>query len=321
MTQNMRKKNFIHVGLQKTATTFFQTKIFPFLRDTVCLSRPYTQENLAFNKLQYADNTLYNPQDIKSEIEKIESKQIIISDEQLSGIPNCNYINRSLIADRLSYVYPEAEIILFLRGQKDILLSLYNQAVKVGRTQLPINEYIYFPGAKNRSSLGGRYFNNWYLNIHPDHFLYYELIKMYFKKFARVHIFLYEEFRDNPVNVIKRILDILNENLNDNIDLLDPNFFLKPVNSKLSDRKLETIRYENLFRPILKTNNKFILKPMALTYEIISKLFTNNKSSSNNGLYVQNLIANYYYENNLKITENYPDIPIKKYPNAYQISR
>lgn len=142
---------------------------------------------------------------------------------------------------------------------------------------------------------------------------------MYLKKFARVHIFLYEEFRENPVNVIKRILDILNDNLNDNLDLLDHNFFSKPVNFKLSDRKLEIIRYENLFRPILKTNNKLILKSMALTYQIMSNLLTQNKSSTNNGLYVQNLVANYYYENNLKITEKFPDIPITKYPNAYQI--
>ena len=135
---------FIHVGLHKTASTFFQTKIFPYFENTTCLTRPYTQQSYGFNKLQFADDTVYNPEDLLLEIKQIleEHENILISDELLSGIPGCNYLNRSLIADRLSSLFPEGEIIIFLRGQKDILLSMYNQYIKMGGTA-PINEYIW----------------------------------------------------------------------------------------------------------------------------------------------------------------------------------
>lgn len=316
----MKKKIFIHVGLHKTATTFFQKKIFPFLKNTNCLCPPYTQENLYFNKLQYGDDSLYDSNSINEEIGKLGDKNLIISDEQLSGIPNSNYINRSLIASRLSDAFPEAEIILFLRGQKDIMLSLYNQAVKVGRTSLPIQKYIWFPERNtNDNEHRKRYFNHWYRNIHPDHFLYYELIQMYCQRFSKVHIFLYEEFKQNPLKVIDKILETMNDILIYESSLNKKEYFKKQVNQKLSDQKLDIIRYENLLKPIINTNHKIILKPLSLAYAKFVSNFNKLENYIDNESYVEQLINNYFYEDNHKVIASYPDVPMKKYSNAYQI--
>lgn len=62
---------YIHVGLHKTGSTFLQNKVFPNLEETTYIGRPYTQQNMAFNKLQYADSSLYDKQKILEEINKL----------------------------------------------------------------------------------------------------------------------------------------------------------------------------------------------------------------------------------------------------------
>ena len=124
------KKVFIHVGLPKTASTLLQEIVFPALKPVIYVSRPYTQENHAFNKLQYADDSLYAAEELRDEINNIialePGNKVLISDELLSGAPFYNFINRGLIPKRFAEILPDAEVILFLRGQKDIIRSLYN---------------------------------------------------------------------------------------------------------------------------------------------------------------------------------------------------
>ncbi|GGA24450.1 hypothetical protein [Okeania sp. KiyG1] len=134
-------RTFIHVGLPKTATTFLQDKIFPRLNNTTLISRPYTQQSKTFNQLQYADDCYYDPEEIKKEIGKIAASKILISDEIFCGT-NLT-INRTLIVRRLKQAFPQAEIIIFLRGQQSLLMSSYNQAVKMGYTG-NIKKYIWY---------------------------------------------------------------------------------------------------------------------------------------------------------------------------------
>lgn len=138
-------KQVIHVGLHKTATTFLQKKIFPSLDNYNLYTRPYTQHNHAFNQLQYADESLYNKKLVENEVEKFPTGNIILSDESFYGKPNLfSHINRTIIAKRLSELFPEATIIIFIRSQIKILLSYYNQYVKGGGVA-DIKDYIWFP--------------------------------------------------------------------------------------------------------------------------------------------------------------------------------
>ena len=130
------KKIFIHVGLHKTASTYLQERIFPLFQNLTLVSRPYTQQNEAFNKLQYASDPLFSSKQFSKELNLIQesdnNRKILISDENFSGLPYYNFINRGIIAKRLSSLIPDAEIILFLRGQESLVRSHYNQAIKKG---------------------------------------------------------------------------------------------------------------------------------------------------------------------------------------------
>ena len=64
----MNKKHYIHIGLHKTGTTFLQNRIFSLFTNLIFLTRPYTQQNNAFNKLQYADDSLYDGDEVQNEL-------------------------------------------------------------------------------------------------------------------------------------------------------------------------------------------------------------------------------------------------------------
>ena len=98
------------------------------------VGRPYTQDRRAFNTLQFSDGTIYEPEILSEEISSIGqcahgTNVVLVSDENLYGRPFYNFINRVLIAERLSRAVPDTEVIMFLRNQTDLILSLYNQFV------------------------------------------------------------------------------------------------------------------------------------------------------------------------------------------------
>lgn len=312
---------FIHVGLHKTATTFLQQEIFPKLSKTACITQKYILQNHAFNKLMYADDSLYDVQPVKQEIAKINSDRLILSEENFSGTRNVNFLNRSAIAKRLSQLFPEAEIIVFLRGQENMLCSLYNQAVKIGKTSLPIEKFIW---RSSENVLYEQYLedkqiawdkNRMYYNasqsIHPEQYLYFELVNLYHSLFKKVHVFLYEEFQENPQSVVERILAILNDRLVD----VNRDIFSKNVNFRLSAGKLKLKRYENKLRSAGLANNKYILKASVLA---LSALERKDKERESDRDYVRKLIGNFYVENNQKLINEYPHIPLTKYPESYQ---
>jgi len=141
------EKVFIHIGLHKTASTYLQEVILSNTPDILYLTRPYAQCNKAFNKLQYADDSLYSHEEFLDEISKLPSKKtLLLSDEAFSGFPNgLWYINRSIILTRLKRAFSNAIIILFIRGQKSLIKSHYNQYIKSGYGTLRLKHFIWKP--------------------------------------------------------------------------------------------------------------------------------------------------------------------------------
>jgi hypothetical protein len=219
-----RSRILFHVGLQKTASTFFQDVVFPQLPDVAYVGRPYTQENHAFNTLQYADDALYDASAFREEIERIEreaagGRPILVSDELLSGYALYNFINRGMVARRLREACPEAEVVLFLRNQVDLVVSTHNQFVKIGWFDDHLDEsFLWEPGPGfplQRWVAGERGWNpgNRYVNprsmFNPDHFLYSRIYDLYAGLFERVHVFLYEDLRTDQAAFVSRLLSAL----------------------------------------------------------------------------------------------------------------
>nr|VFJ62235.1 MAG: hypothetical protein BECKDK2373C_GA0170839_10957 [Candidatus Kentron sp. DK] len=218
-----RGKVYLHVGLQKTASTFLQKELFPYMAGVSYVGRPYTQENDAFNSLQYADDSLYSYDALAKEIELIKKNignaPLLISDEMFSGYPLYGMINRGIIAHRLGALIPEAEVILFLRGQADLIESLYNQYVKIGFFSNDLDDsFLYKHGSgfsyqawhdgKREWTYQNRRFRHLSL-FSGSHFLYSKLLSLYESCFSKVHIFLYEDFKYNPEENLARLEHIL----------------------------------------------------------------------------------------------------------------
>lgn len=309
---------YIHIGLHKTATTFLQKKIFPKLDNINYLSRPYTNLNHAFNKLQYADDTRFCRQEFTQEINQLQSdKDLLISEEMLSGTPYFNYVNRSTIAYRLQDVFPEAKIILFLRGQKDMLLSLHNTWVKaLGGTKslesftvCPSENYTYSQYRVGRPfDKTTFYLHHDYFSLNLSNFLYYELVKLYKELFPDVYIFLFEEFRENPRKIIEELETIFGKRFAE----LDAGKISNPVNVSLSKSSLEKQRFRNALRDL--TDSQTLLKVGGVLFQLHYQLFRSRSDRHN----LDRLIGEFYRENNQKLSRLCPDLNFDRYLDKYQ---
>ena len=104
----MKEDVIIHVGLQKTGTTFLQEEIFKKMN--VRYIRDISFTNLCFKR----------------------DKKTIIANEALSGDPYSNKIDRFKVIDNLHNLFPDAKIIVGVRNWRDMMDSLYSQYIRNG---------------------------------------------------------------------------------------------------------------------------------------------------------------------------------------------
>jgi len=104
----MKEDVIIHVGLQKTGTTFLQEEIFKKMN--VRYIRDISFTNLCFKR----------------------DKKTIIANETLSGDPYSNKIDRFKVIDNLHKLFPDAKIIVGVRNWRDMMGSLYSQYIRNG---------------------------------------------------------------------------------------------------------------------------------------------------------------------------------------------
>ena len=313
-------KVFIHVGLHKTASTFLQNNFFKNTKDVLYLTRPFTQCNTAFNKLQYADDSLYSHEEFMHEISLLPRKKVLlISDESLSGVVvGFSYVNRTMIMRRLHKAFPNAEIILFIRGQIDIINSHYNQYIKNGLGTLTIKDFIWIPKGQYsykdaisskpidfRTPCYKPYLNN----INIDCFKYYELALAYNALFKNVHIILFEDLKKNNRVVLNR----LNKILGTNFEVSGLNS--KKVNSSISDFQLSIKRVFNIL-----FSGSWSNIPQHLSLGIV-KLLPPIKSLNNNKAKIAALVGSYFKRNNDLLLSKFPQTGIDKYKNNYKKSK
>jgi len=105
----MKEDVIIHVGLQKTGTTFLQEEIFKKFKNARYI-RDISFTNLCFKR----------------------DKKTIIANESLSGNPYSDDVDRFQIIDNLHKLFPDAKIIIGYRNKKDMKRSLYSQYIRNG---------------------------------------------------------------------------------------------------------------------------------------------------------------------------------------------
>ncbi|MHC4662737.1 MAG: hypothetical protein ACYS8W_13735 [Planctomycetota bacterium] len=310
-------KIVIHVGLHKTASTFFQNKIWPGVENYRYIGRPYTQHNHAFNKLQYADGSLYDSSEVGSQIDKIKENKLLLSDESFSGKPYFfSYINRAIIAERLKELFPDANIVLFIRDQKDILLSIYNQYIKIGAGVKRMEDLFWYPRKdysledyRNRPfdyDLSTLYFNTNQMYIHLDSFLYSPLVELFRSLFKNVSVFLFEDISADWSGIKKRLENILEEKIN-----IDSAGIQDKVNVSLSPQLLEQIRLGNILSSIAR--GRLLRRCASGVAKIASRL---RKLEPLTGR-VDKIVGKHYSNDNANLKKLLPDLNWDRHPDKY----
>jgi hypothetical protein len=236
------KRILLHIGMPRAASTFFQAEVFPNIHGFEFWGVEQTQYQAAFQKLLYQDDSVYNPFDIQLAIGFPYHRELIVSNELFVG--QSLYLastNRSRTSRRLKQVFPNAEIILFLRNQTDLLESLYSIGVYSGLSMKP-EDFVRF--SDEFSDVEHPLYPTFYPAEHTESYRYSALIRLYIAQYEKVHVFLFEDFKKDP----RRFMEHFTESLA--IQLESPVNYEKPRNPSLSARQLGYLRQSNRFKEV-----------------------------------------------------------------------
>ncbi|MDL2124696.1 MAG: sulfotransferase [Deltaproteobacteria bacterium] len=128
------EESYFHIGLHKTGTTYLQRAVFPRLKDINYIS----QEKIAWilRSIATHDPLIFDCQTVRQRLRNcFRMGKNLISAESLSGNPFLQYMNRSYILNKIHGMFPKAKIVICIRSQVEILVSLYKQFVKMGGTK------------------------------------------------------------------------------------------------------------------------------------------------------------------------------------------
>ena len=134
----MSKAPLVHIGLQKTGSTWLQNRLFRktaygfaslphriVIDDAFLGGNPFTFDAARARRL------------IAPVFDEAERSDVVpvISHELLAGQPLADGIDAKLLADRILAAVPDARILIVIREQRSMLLSTYKQYVKASGTK------------------------------------------------------------------------------------------------------------------------------------------------------------------------------------------
>jgi len=142
----------LHIGYHKTGTTWLQRHVFPkgkagfFLVAGPDALRPSLVQVDAFDFGPELVREAFQPG-----IKKAQARNLVpvFSHERLSGNPHSGGYDSKQIADRLAATFPEARILVVIREQRNMLLSIYKQYVRMGGAA-SFRQYVTLPTGVGR---------------------------------------------------------------------------------------------------------------------------------------------------------------------------
>ena len=123
----------VHIGYHKTATTWFQNQVWP-----VATSHDYVSRAVTERALMAPPGMHFDPVAARTELglgERI--RPVLLSDESLSGYPHNGGMHGLFgpeMARRIHATLPDAQIVIFVRNQREIVRATYAQYVSGGGT-------------------------------------------------------------------------------------------------------------------------------------------------------------------------------------------
>jgi hypothetical protein len=304
----------IHIGMPRTATTFFQKNIFPNLKGYEYHGLADTTFSNAFNQLQFADDSFYDKKIVEDLVSEWKGKNIIISNEGFIGQSyNLNYINRTIIANRLSELFPDAKILLVLRNQIDLIASLYAISL-LWRETKDIDDYIWSPNSK-KVDYGPI---NLDYNTYDDYenlvgYDYLSLIKLYKQKFPHVEIVLFEDFINEPTLFAKQLDTFFGVEPNTIHNLIKNN---EPINEGVNIKQAKKLIKLNRYR-FLTFSKLFHRIYLRRKRSIMNANQAADKPYFSDEKIIE--LKAHFGPLNKRLVQEYPKINLQKYSKEYYL--
>lgn len=287
----------IHVGYPKTASTWFQESFFPKLNNF-----RFVEQNDIIKHLINPGALDFNSFKARAFFLNKYKGNLFLSHENFVGTTHNFGLNGYLTnehANRLKLVFPEAEIIVFIRNQYDIIASSYYQYIFSGGTY-SLKRYLHtrFEGLYGIAA-----------NCH-GFFEFDKTIKLYEDLFSKekVSVFLFENFERNNIEFLK----LFCERLHFQIEFEKISY--KPKNKKLRFFTKVLFKLFNLFT-IESVVNKYYLVNIPFWHRLYRSVlirlnrysFMGKHTSSFNILGKKNyqFISDYYKTSNQKLIESH----------------
>jgi hypothetical protein len=198
---------YLHIGLHKTGTKFYQHKFFNFLDKNNINYNDHQLKQYLFDYIKLSERQ-YNSEakrDLKFNINKLIinrinkiNKKILISAEIMSQDCFHGYPKWDESIKTLKEIFPSAKIIVSFRYQLDWLLSCYRETIHMHHYQ----SFMDFIDVHSE---------NKYAKINPYELDWRKNIEGIYKFFEpkNVKILFYEDFKENSKKHIEEILEYI----------------------------------------------------------------------------------------------------------------
>ncbi len=128
----MTQRPLIHIGYQKTASTFLQKKIFA---DETVFVRPWGAHPApAIEHFVLQHPQKFDANAIRDDFGTYQDRIPVISHEDLSGYPIKGWYYAETVAARLKKTFPDARVLICCREQVSMIVSQYFQYIRQGGT-------------------------------------------------------------------------------------------------------------------------------------------------------------------------------------------
>ena len=194
----------VHIGYHKTATTWFQNQVWPGATSHEYVERAVTQRALLAPPGMHFDAVAAR---VALGLEG-RIRPVLLSEENLSGYPHNGGMHGLIgpeMARRIRAVLPDAQVVIFVRNQREIVRATYAQYVSGGGTW-SLRRYLGGKagrhGALTRSYKAPAF--EW------EHFAFDRLIAHYDALFGEesVHVYPYEWLREPEAFLLRLRRDL-----------------------------------------------------------------------------------------------------------------
>ena len=218
----------LHIGYHKTGTTWLQRYVFGD-PGAGFSQMSGAQRLIAVNAFDFRPKRIRKQMERKMSQAQTQGLVPVLSSERLSGEPHFGGYDSELIADRLAAVFPNARILIVVREQTGMFLSIYKEYIRRGGAA-SLRQYLATPTD-----------GYWLPQFRFEFLEYHRLIRYYQDLFGAesVKVLPYELLQTQPGTFLGQIGEFLS------VRPAHPQ--VRPVNVSLSAFALALKRHANRY--------------------------------------------------------------------------